>query len=72
MNCVVNATKVSLPKFYIFMGERIKDDYIKQWKGRTCMGMERKAWMITFYSKNFYHYSRGQFHVASQNTINIY
>jgi hypothetical protein len=24
MNCVVNAIKGSLPRFYIFMGERIK------------------------------------------------
>jgi hypothetical protein len=28
VNCVVNATKTTLPRFYIFRGERIHDDYI--------------------------------------------
>jgi hypothetical protein len=66
MNCVVNATKGSLPRFYIFMGERIKDEYIKHCKARTCMGMQREAWMTIFYSNFSNHYSRGQFQVASQ------
>jgi hypothetical protein len=61
MICVVNATKGSLPRFYIFMGERIKDEYIKHCKAKTCMGMQREAWMIIFYSKNFYQYSRAKF-----------
>jgi hypothetical protein len=61
MICVVNGTKGSLPRFYIFMGERIKDEYIKHCKAKTCMGMQREAWMIIFYSKNFYQYSRAKF-----------
>jgi hypothetical protein len=42
MNYVVNATKGSLPRFYIFMGETIKDEYIKHCKARTCMGRKGK------------------------------
>jgi hypothetical protein len=34
-NCVGNATKDSLPRFYIFRGERIRDDYIKHCKVKT-------------------------------------
>jgi hypothetical protein len=31
-NCAVNATRGILLGFYIFKGERIKEDYIQQWK----------------------------------------
>lgn len=34
-NCVGNPTRDSSPRFYIFRGERIKDDYIKHNKIKT-------------------------------------
>jgi hypothetical protein len=34
-NCAGNAARDSLPRFYIFRGERIKDDYIKHYKVKT-------------------------------------
>jgi hypothetical protein len=40
VNCVINATSVFLPKFFIFKGERIKGDYIRNCRPRTCMVMQ--------------------------------
>ncbi len=34
-NCARNAAKDSLPRFYIFRGERIRDNYIKHYKVKT-------------------------------------
>ncbi len=41
-NCAGNAARDSLPRFYIFRGERIKDDYIKHYKVKTWMAMQGK------------------------------
>jgi len=61
INCVVNATKSSLLRFYIFRGEKLKDDYIKHYRTRTCMAMQRKTWLTLFLFIEFYHFSKGQF-----------
>jgi len=53
INCVVNATRTTLPRFYIFRKERICDDYIQLYKPRTCMAMLSKAWMTTYFLKDF-------------------
>jgi len=37
INCVMNVARGSIPGFYIFWGERIKNDYIMHYKPRTCM-----------------------------------
>jgi hypothetical protein len=42
-----------LPRFYIFKGERIHDNYIQLCKPKTCMVMQSKAWMTTFLFKKF-------------------
>ncbi len=39
--------------FYIFQGERIKDDYMKHCKFGTCMVVETKAWMTSFLFEEF-------------------
>jgi hypothetical protein len=51
INCATNATRGSIPRFYIFWGERVKDDYIKHYKLGTCMPMRTKSWMISFLFK---------------------
>jgi hypothetical protein len=53
VNCVVNAIGTSLPRFYIFRGKRIRDDYIQHYKPITYMVMQLKTWMITFLSRSF-------------------
>jgi hypothetical protein len=50
---VVNATKTTLPRFYIFRGEKIHDNYIQLYKLRTYMAMQSKAWMTAFLFKEF-------------------
>jgi hypothetical protein len=49
----VNAARGSFPRFYIFKDERIRHDYIKHSKSRTCMVMQTKTWMTTFLFKEF-------------------
>jgi hypothetical protein len=39
--------------FYISKGKKLCDDYIQQCKPRTCMAMEKKAWMTSFFFKEF-------------------
>jgi hypothetical protein len=41
INYVVNATWDILLGFYIFKGERLKDDYIQLYKPRTYMVMQK-------------------------------
>jgi len=53
VNCVVNIIGDCLPCFYIFRGDRIRDDYIKLCKTSTCMAMQTKAWMTSFLFKKF-------------------
>jgi hypothetical protein len=53
INCVVNVARTTLPRFYIFRREKIRDDYIQLYKPRTCMAMHSKAWMTTFLFKKF-------------------
>jgi hypothetical protein len=53
MNCVANVAKGLIPKFYIFRGERTKDDYIKHYKFGTCMAIKTKTWMTNFLFKEF-------------------
>jgi hypothetical protein len=40
--------------FYIFQGERIKDDYIKHCKFGTRMVVQTKTWMTSFLFKEFF------------------
>ncbi len=42
-----------LLSFYIFKGERQRDDYIKLYKPCTCIAMHKRTWMITFLFKEF-------------------
>jgi hypothetical protein len=42
INCVVNDRKGFLLHFFIFIGERLRDDYIKFYKPCTCMTMPKK------------------------------
>jgi hypothetical protein len=49
----VNAAGRLIPRFYIFQGERIRDDYIKHCKFRTCMVVQTKAWMTSSLFKEF-------------------
>jgi len=53
INYVVNAIGGSLPRFYIFRGYRIKENYIKHCKEGTCMVMQRKTYMTSFLFKKF-------------------
>ncbi len=53
INCVVNAAWGSIPGFYIFQGERIRDDYIMHYKLGTCMAFQTKSWMASFLFKEF-------------------
>ncbi len=53
VNCVANVTKDCLPCFYIFRSEQIGDDYIKLCKVGTCMAMQTKAWMTSFFFNFF-------------------
>jgi hypothetical protein len=53
MNCVMNVTRMILLGFYIFRGDMMRDDYIKQCKSGTCMAMLAKTWMTTFLFKEF-------------------
>jgi hypothetical protein len=53
VNYEVNVTRTTLPRFYIFRGERICDDYIQLYKLGTCMAIQSKAWMTTFLFKEF-------------------
>jgi len=53
VNYVVNEVKTIMPRFYIFRRERIRDNYIKLCKLRTCTAMQSKAWMTTFLFKEF-------------------
>jgi hypothetical protein len=40
-------------KFYIFKGERLGDDYIKLYKPKTYMAMQKKVWTTSFLFKEF-------------------
>jgi len=49
----MNATGGLILRFYIFQGEKIKDDYIKHYKFGTCMAIQTKTWMTSFLFKDF-------------------
>jgi hypothetical protein len=51
INYVVNATRTTFLGFYIFKGEKIRNDYIQFCKLGTCMAMQSKTWMATFLFK---------------------
>jgi hypothetical protein len=53
INFAMNALEGLILRFYIFQGERIKDDYIKYYKFGTCMAVQTKAWMTSFLFKEF-------------------
>jgi hypothetical protein len=72
INCAINATNVILLRFYIFIGERLKNDYIKLCKLRTCMAVQKKAWMIFLFKKllSFYTPHEGLQGMGSKLEIN--
>lgn len=41
MNYIIIIVGKVLPTFYIFKEEKLCDDYIKNWKSRTCMAMQK-------------------------------
>jgi hypothetical protein len=43
MNCGVNVIGKFMLTFYIFKGERLQQDYIKDCKPGTCMAMQKKG-----------------------------
>jgi hypothetical protein len=43
-------------KFYIFKGARHQNKYIKPYIPRTCMAMQRKAWITSFLFKKFMYF----------------
>jgi hypothetical protein len=51
INYAINFVGGVLLGFYIFKGERLKDDYIKLYKPSTWMVMQKKTWMTTFLFK---------------------
>lgn len=51
INCVINATSVILLRLYIFIGERLRNDYIKLCKLRRCMVVQKEARMTCFLFK---------------------
>jgi hypothetical protein len=53
INYVINIARLALPRFHIFRGKRLKDDYIKLCKSGTCMAMQSKAWITSFMYKKF-------------------
>jgi hypothetical protein len=53
VNYVVNVTRGVLFGFYIFKGERLKDDYIKLYKLGICMVMRKRILKINFLFKFF-------------------
>ncbi len=42
MDCVLNTTRGVIPKLYIFKGERLHDNYIKNYKLGSYMAMQKK------------------------------
>jgi hypothetical protein len=53
VNYVVNAARTTLLGFYIFREKRMHDDSIQQCKPGPRVAMQSKAWMITFFFKQF-------------------
>jgi hypothetical protein len=49
----VNVVRGVLLRFYIFKGERLRNDFIKLYKPWTCMVMQKRAWMTSFLFKEF-------------------
>ncbi len=55
-NYIVNAVRTTFPRFYIFKGEKIWNDYLQLCKPRTYMVMQSKTWMTTFLFKEFFYF----------------
>ncbi len=51
INYAVNATRTILLGFYILRGEWLCDYYIKLYKSRTYITMQKKTWMTIFLQK---------------------
>jgi len=51
INYVSNDAGGVLHGFYIFRGERLRDDYIRFYKPNICMVMQKKTWMTIFMFK---------------------
>lgn len=56
ISCAINERGGYLLIFDIFIGERIKNDYIKICKLGTCMAMQKKVWMTCFMFKEFFYF----------------
>ncbi len=55
MNYVMNVTNGIMLGFYIFKGEKLKNDYIKFYKTNTCVAHNTKrTWMTCFMFKVFF------------------
>jgi len=54
INCAINVTSVILLRLYIFIGERLRNDYIKLCKLRRCMVVQKEVWMTFSCSKSSY------------------
>ncbi len=50
INYDVNVVGVTLLAFYIFRGLQMRKDYIKLCRPGSCMAMQKKDWMIAYFS----------------------
>ncbi len=53
VNCEIIVVVGVLPRFNIFRGDKLQDDYIKLFKPWIYMANQKKAWMIYFLFKGF-------------------
>jgi IS4 transposase len=72
VNYAINVVGGVLLGFYIFRGEKLRDDYIRLYKLGTCMAMYKKTWMIIFLFKEFLLFLTNQFQVEYPLTTDTY
>jgi hypothetical protein len=72
INVAVNVVGAFLLRFYIFKGEGIKCNYIRDCKPRACMVVQKMAWMACFLFKEFFHFLSSSSLLAYPNLITIY
>jgi hypothetical protein len=69
---VVNAFGDFLLRFFIFKGERIRNDYVWNCKPQTCIIMHNKTQMTFFLFKEVLSFSQGLFLDSRFKLIGIY
>ncbi len=64
VNNAINVVGGVLHGFYMFRGERLRDDYIKFYKLSTCMAMQKKNMDDYLPIKESLSFLKGQFQVG--------